>query len=69
MYWKEQNWRKMAEKEGFKNNIFISKEAEHEIKAYSVKTIPRYLVIDENFNLIDGDAPRPSSGNLQDYLK
>ena len=67
VYCKEEDWKKMAEKEGFKHNIFISKEEQDQISEYEVKTIPRYLVLDENFKLIDADAPRPSSGKLQSY--
>lgn len=60
-------WKKMAEEEGFHNNIYLSKEAEKQISDYRVNFIPRYLVIDETFHLIDADAPRPSSGELQGY--
>jgi thiol-disulfide isomerase/thioredoxin len=67
VYCKEEDWKKMAKEEGFKNNIFISKETQDQISKYEVKTIPRYLVLDENFNLIDADAPRPSSGKLESY--
>lgn len=67
VYCKEDDWRKMATSEGFEHNIFISKEEQDQISKYKVNTIPRYLVIDENFNLIDADAPRPSSGKLQKY--
>lgn len=67
VYCKEEDWKKMAEEEGFKHNIFISKEEQDQISKYEVKTIPRYLVLDENFKLIDADAPRPSSGKLQNY--
>jgi thiol-disulfide isomerase/thioredoxin len=69
VYCKEENWKKMAEDEEFNNNIFVSKKEIDQISAYEVKTIPRYLVIDENFNLIDADAPRPSSGELESYWK
>ncbi|PHR43618.1 MAG: hypothetical protein COA32_15965 [Fluviicola sp.] len=69
VYCKEEDWKKMAEEEGFKHNIFISKEEQDQISEYQVKTIPRYLVLDENFNLIDADAPRPSSGKLQSYWR
>lgn len=69
VYCKEKDWKKMAEEEGFKHNIFISKEEQDQISKYEVKTIPRYLVLDENFNLIDADAPRPSSGELESYWR
>lgn len=66
---KEKDWKKMATKEGFQNNIFLSEEAAKQIEGYSVSSIPRYLVIDENFILIDANAPRPSSGELPSYWK
>ena len=69
VYCKEDDWRKMAKDEGFKHNIYISKEEQDQISAYEVRTIPRYLVLDEEFNLIDADAPRPSSGKLESYWK
>jgi thiol-disulfide isomerase/thioredoxin len=67
VFCKEDDWRKMASDEGFQNNIFLSDKIQNQISPYRVNFIPRYLVIDENFNLIDGDAPRPSSGKLQAY--
>lgn len=67
VYCKEDAWREMAKNEGFAHNIFLSKEAAKQIKDYQVKTIPRYLVLNEKFELIDADAPRPSSGKLQQY--
>lgn len=66
-YCDQEGWKAMATDEGFKNNIFLSKEAEGQIADYKVNFIPRYLVIDEDFNLVDADAPRPSSGQLQSY--
>lgn len=63
----EDDWREMATDEGFMHNIFLSKEAAQQIAPYAVNTIPRYLVINENFELIDADAPRPSSGELEAY--
>jgi len=67
VYCKEDAWRKMATNEGFSHNIFLSKKVAKQIKDYQVKTIPRYLVLNEKFELIDADAPRPSSGKLQQY--
>lgn len=64
---KEDEWNAMATKEGFQHNIFLSKEAAKQIEAYQVNSIPRYLVIDENFNLVDATAPRPSSGELEAF--
>lgn len=67
VYCEEEAWKEMATKEGFSHNIFLSKKNAKQIKDYEVRTIPRYLVLNENFELIDADAPRPSSGKLQQY--
>lgn len=67
VYCKEEAWREMASNEGFSHNIFLSKEDAKQIEKYEVRTIPRYLVLNKNFELIDADAPRPSSGKLQRY--
>jgi thiol-disulfide isomerase/thioredoxin len=67
VYCDEKAWKKMATDEGFSHNIFLSKEAEKQIAAYKVDFIPRYLVLDENFVVIDALAPRPSSGELEKY--
>lgn len=66
---KEEDWREMAQNEGFKNNMFIRKEQIEQISGYEVNTLPRYLVIDKNFNLINGRAPKPSSGELEKYWR
>ena len=67
VFCKEEEWKKMASKEGFKNNIFLSKEVQDQIKELRVDFIPRYIVLDENHKIIDAMAPRPSSGKLQGY--
>lgn len=67
VYCKEEDWKEMARSEGFANNIFLSKEVQDQIKDLRVDFIPRYMVLDENHKIIDGMAPRPSSGNLQNY--
>lgn len=69
VYCKEDDWKKMATDEGFKNNIFLAKDVQDQIKGLRVDFIPRYIVLDENHKIIDGMAPRPSSGALQTYWK
>lgn len=69
VYCKEEDWKKMATNEGFNNNIFLSKEVQDQIKDLRVDFIPRYIVLDEQHKIIDGQAPRPSSGRLQNYWK
>lgn len=65
---KEEDWRKMALNEGFHNNIYITKENMDVLsKKYSIQTIPRYIILDANGNILNIDAARPSSG-LEDQL-
>lgn len=61
-------WHKMATEEGFGNNMYLSKALEPQIGEYLVNFIPRYLVIDKDFKLLDAHAPRPSSGELQAFF-
>ncbi len=67
VYCKEEEWKKMATEEGFKNNIFLSKDVQDQITELRVDFIPRYIVLDENHNILDAMAPRPSSGELQGF--
>lgn len=68
IYCKEENWKEMATDLGFENNIFINKEGEAQIKAWAVNFIPRYVVLDKDFKIVDALAPRPSSGDLEALL-
>ena len=62
---KEEDWKKMAEEFGFEYNMFVSKENGKYTEQYMVNSIPRYMVIDKDLNIISIDAPRPSSGDLE----
>lgn len=63
------DWTKMAADLNFKHNMFLGKEEAKEIKSkYSIKFIPRYIVVDKDLKIIDANGPRPSSGNLQKYF-
>lgn len=61
----EDAWKKMAEEWGFEHNMYLSKENGKYLKEYMVNYIPRYMVIDKNLNIVDINAPRPSSGELE----
>jgi len=69
LYCEKKDWEKMATGFGLKNNLFIAKEAEKQLAEYQINFIPRYIVVDENLNIIDALAPRPSSGELQRFFK
>lgn len=39
------------------------------IKAYKINSIPRFILIDPKGNIVDADAPRPSSAKITELLK
>ena len=67
LYCKQDGWVKMATKLGFENNIYVNKEGEAQIKDWKVKFIPRYVVLDKDFKIIDAHAARPS-GEMEALL-
>ena len=67
LYCKLDGWEKMATKLGFENNIYVNKEGEAQIKDWRVKFIPRYVVLDKDFKIIDAHAARPS-GEMEALL-
>lgn len=62
-------WKEMAPTFGLTNNMFVSKENEGPLEPLEVSSIPRYIVLDENLQIVDADAPRPSSGDLEKYFR
>lgn len=68
VYSKEKNWEKMATDLGFKNNIFVAEEDYSQFDSWQVQYIPRYVILDKDFNVIDADAPRPSSGKMETMI-
>lgn len=70
---KEKDWKKMAKAEGFKYNIYLNKEQFQELsEAYMIATIPRYMILDAQGNLLNFNAARPSgdlSAQLDELLK
>jgi thiol-disulfide isomerase/thioredoxin len=61
----EEGWKEMAKELGFEHNMYVSKEKGGQLKQYMVNSIPRYMVVDKDLNIISIDAPRPSSGELE----
>ncbi|MDU8887129.1 TlpA disulfide reductase family protein [Yeosuana sp. MJ-SS3] len=59
-------WKKMvAEKELGGVQLIADKDYDSDfMKAYQVNSIPRFLLIDPEGNIVSGDAPRPSSDRL-----
>ncbi len=68
VYSKEKAWRKMATDLAFEHNIFVDEDGYAQFNDWAVRYIPRYLVLDENFKVVDADAPRPSSGKLETMI-
>ena len=61
-------WFKMAKDFGFEKVIYIGREHIIQVAAYRVDFIPLYIVVDENFKIVDAIAPVPSSGELEKYF-
>ena len=65
---KEDGWKTMAKDLGLAHNIYVNKEGEAALAPYEVNSIPRYMVIDKNGNIVTIDAPRPSSPDLLKFF-
>ena len=59
-------WRTMVEEESLVGlQLFSDKNWESDfIKNYNIQGIPRFILIDPNGNVVDANAPRPSSAKL-----
>jgi len=68
VYSEKKSWKKMAIDLDFKHNIFVNKEGYSQFDDWMVNYIPRYVVLDKEFKIVDADAPRPSSGELEKLI-
>ena len=59
-------WKTMVEEENLVGlHLFSDKNWESDfVKNYNIQGIPRFILIDPNGNVVDANAPRPSSKNL-----
>ncbi len=66
----KEGWKKMiAEKDMKGIQLFADKNWESDfIKAFKIRSIPRFLLIDKNGIVVDADAPRPSSPKVRTDL-
>jgi thiol-disulfide isomerase/thioredoxin len=65
------DWAKAStEEELNKDNSFLLLNADKApfVEKYKINTIPRYLLIGKNGEIIDSDAPRPSEPKLKDLI-
>lgn len=49
--------------------VFENFEKQSFLKNYKIETIPRYLLLDENGNMINADAPTPDTGELEKLIQ
>lgn len=63
-------WKEMVEDEALSGiQLFADNNFDSEfIKAYGINAIPRFILIDPNGNIVDGDAARPSDPKLKDLF-
>ncbi len=64
----KEGWKKMiAEKELKGIQLFADKNWQSDfIKAFKIRSIPRFILIDHKGNVVDADAPRPSSKKIKE---
>lgn len=58
----KERWVKCVEEE--KSNVveYLAKDINQIVEDWQIKTIPRFLIIDKDFNIVNANAPVPSSG-------
>ncbi|MFQ3239578.1 MAG: thiol-disulfide isomerase/thioredoxin [Olleya marilimosa] len=66
----KEGWRKMIEeKEMGGIQLFADKAFESDfVTGYKINSIPRFILIDPNGNIVNADAPRPSYPKIKEYL-
>jgi thiol-disulfide isomerase/thioredoxin len=65
-----ETWKQMVEQESLGGiQLFADNNFDSEfIKAYGISAIPRFILIDPNGNIVDGDAARPSNPKLKELF-
>lgn len=66
---KVDKWKETAPTFGLRNNIYVPEEKQSQLDKLEISSIPRYIVLDKNLKIIDPKAPRPSSGELEEYFQ
>lgn len=62
---KEDSWKKMIKDKELTGVHLLAKGFKHDVpQSYNVMGIPSYFVIDREGNILDNNAPRPSSGDV-----
>ena len=65
-----EKWRKMVVEKDIGGIQLYNREGldSQFMRAFSVSIIPRFMMIDAKGNIITGNAPRPSSSNVREYI-
>lgn len=61
----EEKWKAMATELKQTHTLFVPKTGNDQLKPYMLESIPRYMVIDKDLNIVSIDAPRPSTPDLE----
>jgi len=64
----EEKWKAMATDLKQTHTMFVPKTGNDQLKPYMLESIPRYMVIDKDLNIVTIDAPRPSTPGLEKYF-
>ena len=66
----KEGWKKMiAEKQMSGIQLFSDKAFQSDfVTGYKINSIPRFILIDPNGNIVNADAPRPSYSKIKDYF-
>lgn len=69
LWCKEDEWRAMVKDKGFSHGIFMAKGTDTELReTYMLNSIPRYMLLDKDLNIVSIRSSRPSSGKLEGEL-
>ncbi len=65
-----EKWKKMVAEKQLKGvQLFADKDWKSDfVKAYGIDAIPRFLLIDQNGNILNADAPSPSSPQIREIF-
>ncbi len=66
-----EKWQKMVKDKSLKGiQLFADNDWKSDfVKAYAIDAIPRFLLIDQNGNIISADAPRPSDPEIRTLIE
>ena len=61
-------WKKMVSKHGSAHHYIDGRVEGKEIKPYNITFIPRFIVIDQEFKMVDAFASRPSNPKFEELI-